>query len=186
MRIFTSLFSSSSRYDSHGVPMNGGCRVHGHSQENLAATTSGGAMGSPLVGARLFSSGQHLAGGHSSTSVVLADGGVPGRSAAKFVSMPGSAPSSRRYLGRQQRQQQQQQQQQQQKQRQFKQHRQGSGGSFAGCYSHHGAHTLCPEVSKALSGVMLIAEQKKRMEESTKVRRRGWREALFLVLSAAS
>ena len=29
--------------------------------------------------------------------------------------------------------------------------------------------TLCPEVSKALSGVLLIAEQKKRMEESTKV-----------------
>ena len=27
----------------------------------------------------------------------------------------------------------------------------------------------CPEVSKALSGVLLIAEQKKRMEESTKV-----------------
>lgn len=30
---------------------------------------------------------------------------------------------------------------------------------------------LCPEVSKALSGVMLIAEQKKRLEESTKVSR---------------
>ncbi|CAB4067770.1 CHRNN [Lepeophtheirus salmonis] len=29
---------------------------------------------------------------------------------------------------------------------------------------------VCPEVSKALSGVMLIAEQKKRLEESTKVR----------------
>ena len=36
------------------------------------------------------------------------------------------------------------------------------------CGSHQG-HTLCPEVSKALSGVMLIAEQKKRMEESTRV-----------------
>jgi len=34
----------------------------------------------------------------------------------------------------------------------------------------NGGHRLCPEVSKALSGVMLIAEQKKRMEESTKVR----------------
>ena len=33
--------------------------------------------------------------------------------------------------------------------------------------THH--NQLCPEVSKALAGVMLIAEQKKRMEESIKV-----------------
>ena len=32
-----------------------------------------------------------------------------------------------------------------------------------------GASLLCPEVSKALSGVLLIAEQKKRNEECTKV-----------------
>ena len=32
------------------------------------------------------------------------------------------------------------------------------------------SHTLCPEVSKALSGVMIIAEQKKRLEETIKVR----------------
>ena len=40
-------------------------------------------------------------------------------------------------------------------------------------YHDHSQHThaLCPEVAKALSGVMLIAEQKKRLEESTKVRR---------------
>lgn len=41
---------------------------------------------------------------------------------------------------------------------------------FGGCMGGHGGHTLCPEVSKALAGVMLIAEQKKRLEESTKVR----------------
>jgi hypothetical protein len=29
--------------------------------------------------------------------------------------------------------------------------------------------TLCPEVARALNGVMMIAEQKKRLEESTKV-----------------
>ena len=40
-------------------------------------------------------------------------------------------------------------------------------------YPNPGQHTLCPEVAKALSGVMLIAEQKKRLEESTKVRGRG-------------
>ena len=36
-----------------------------------------------------------------------------------------------------------------------------------------GASLLCPEVSKALSGVLLIAEQKKRNEECTKVRFRN-------------
>ena len=42
-------------------------------------------------------------------------------------------------------------------------------------YPNHSGqqHTLCPEVAKALSGVMLIAEQKKRLEESTKVSTRG-------------
>ena len=38
-----------------------------------------------------------------------------------------------------------------------------------------GASLLCPEVSKALSGVLLIAEQKKRNEECTKVRFRNKR-----------
>ena len=38
------------------------------------------------------------------------------------------------------------------------------GGSM---YFQHS--TLCPEVARALNGVMLIAEQKKRLEESTKV-----------------
>ena len=32
-----------------------------------------------------------------------------------------------------------------------------------------GPSQICPEVSKALSGVLLIAEQKKRNEEATKV-----------------
>ena len=40
----------------------------------------------------------------------------------------------------------------------------GHGGSM---YFQHS--TLCPEVARALNGVMLIAEQKKRLEESTKV-----------------
>ena len=40
-------------------------------------------------------------------------------------------------------------------------------GNSNECHSQQ--HTLCPEVAKALSGVMLIAEQKKRLEESTKV-----------------
>ena len=31
-------------------------------------------------------------------------------------------------------------------------------------------HHICPEMKKALQGVFLIAEQKKRIEESTKVR----------------
>jgi len=39
----------------------------------------------------------------------------------------------------------------------------GCGFSF---YQHS---SLCPEVARALNGVMLIAEQKKRLEESTKV-----------------
>ena len=39
-----------------------------------------------------------------------------------------------------------------------------AGGSM---YFQHS--TLCPEVARALNGVMLIAEQKKRLEESTKV-----------------
>ena len=30
-------------------------------------------------------------------------------------------------------------------------------------------HNICPEMKKALQGVFLIAEQKKRIEESTKV-----------------
>ena len=34
--------------------------------------------------------------------------------------------------------------------------------------------TLCPEVARALNGVMLIAEQKKRLEESTKVSPPVW------------
>ena len=33
----------------------------------------------------------------------------------------------------------------------------------------HGSHHICPEMKKALQGVFLIAEQKKRIEESTKV-----------------
>jgi len=33
----------------------------------------------------------------------------------------------------------------------------------------HGSHHICPEMRKALQGVFLIAEQKKRIEESTKV-----------------
>ena len=33
----------------------------------------------------------------------------------------------------------------------------------------HGSHHVCPELRKALQGVFLIAEQKKRIEESTKV-----------------
>ncbi len=47
-----------------------------------------------------------------------------------------------------------------------------SPAGAADCSGNHRGHTLCPEVSKALAGVMLIAEQKKRMEESTKVRER--------------
>ena len=34
-------------------------------------------------------------------------------------------------------------------------------------------HHICPEMKKALQGVFLIAEQKKRIEESTKVRRKS-------------
>ena len=37
---------------------------------------------------------------------------------------------------------------------------------FAHGSGHHG---ICPEMKKALQGVFLIAEQKKRIEESTKV-----------------
>ena len=49
--------------------------------------------------------------------------------------------------------------------------REAGGMFFDPCGEGQGqGHTLCPEVSKALSGVMLIAEQKKRLEESTKVR----------------
>ena len=48
----------------------------------------------------------------------------------------------------------------------------------------HGQHALCPEVAKALSGVMLIAEQKKRLEESTKVRSRQ-KEQLNTIVPAA-
>ena len=33
-------------------------------------------------------------------------------------------------------------------------------------------HHICPEMKKALQGVFLIAEQKKRIEESTKVRKK--------------
>ena len=40
---------------------------------------------------------------------------------------------------------------------------------FDSCGGGQGGPMLCPEVSRALSGVLLIAEQKKRMEESTKV-----------------
>ena len=52
-------------------------------------------------------------------------------------------------------------------------HMAGGGGASNPYGPHpHGQHALCPEVAKALSGVMLIAEQKKRLEESTKVRSR--------------
>lgn len=50
------------------------------------------------------------------------------------------------------------------------------GGQGSNCepeaplFTQYQPHLMCPEVSKALSGVMLIAEQKKRLEESTKVR----------------
>ena len=43
----------------------------------------------------------------------------------------------------------------------------GHGGGGGSMYFQHS--TLCPEVARALNGVMLIAEQKKRLEESTKV-----------------
>ena len=36
-------------------------------------------------------------------------------------------------------------------------------------FIHERTHSLCPEMRKALQGVYLIAEQKKRIEESTKV-----------------
>lgn len=52
--------------------------------------------------------------------------------------------------------------------------------SASRCNGDHHGHILCPEVSKALSGVMLIAEQKKRMEESTKVTNRLGRLTLRL------
>ncbi|XP_059098784.1 acetylcholine receptor subunit alpha-like isoform X2 [Tigriopus californicus] len=53
----------------------------------------------------------------------------------------------------------------------------GGGGGARGSniepeaplFTQYQPHLMCPEVSKALSGVMLIAEQKKRLEESTKV-----------------
>ena len=51
-------------------------------------------------------------------------------------------------------------------------HMAGGGASNPYGPHPHGQHALCPEVAKALSGVMLIAEQKKRLEESTKVRSR--------------
>ncbi len=39
-----------------------------------------------------------------------------------------------------------------------------------GCgFTYYQHSSLCPEVARALNGVMLIAEQKKRLEESTKV-----------------
>ena len=44
---------------------------------------------------------------------------------------------------------------------------QSAGHGFGGQAS--GPSQICPEVSKALSGVLLIAEQKKRNEEATKV-----------------
>ncbi len=36
-------------------------------------------------------------------------------------------------------------------------------------FIHERTNSLCPEMRKALQGVYLIAEQKKRIEESTKV-----------------
>ncbi len=132
------------------MPLNGGCRVHGRSTENVAVHG-----GSPLVGARLFNSGQVLdtkfdksnfkesfnkklvspQQHHTSSSVVLADGGVPGRSAAKFVSLPGSAPSARRYLGSQQQQQQQRRQQQQQQKQRFQQQQRQQHHQYSGTQS---------------------------------------------------
>ena len=45
-----------------------------------------------------------------------------------------------------------------------------------------GASLLCPEVSKALSGVLLIAEQKKRNEECTKVHQLPYKKLPYIVL----
>ena len=56
-------------------------------------------------------------------------------------------------------------------------HLAGNSNPYQGQLSQH---TLCPEVAKALSGVMLIAEQKKRLEESTKVRLPTKTDAIFI------
>ena len=109
-----------------GLPLNGSCRIHSQSNDNLhrrfSTYLSSLTMESPHTANMSQKTGQTTTGVGASPE--------------------GGRPSTHPY------------------------------GTYASDFElPPGANLLCPEVSKALSGILLIAEQKKRNEECTKVTR---------------
>ena len=124
-QVKTPLYFSAMNYG--GLPLNGSCRIHSQSNDNLhhrfSTYLSSLTMESPHTGNVSQKTGQTTTGGGGSPEGV--------RSAHPF-------------------------------------------GTYQSDFDlPPGASLLCPEVSKALSGVLLIAEQKKRNEECTKVKLDG-------------